>query len=551
MISKACVKCHEPMNGGVYRKPNQCPHCFGLQDESRTAFNKPIKTEAVAKASLEIVVNNNTAIGLPEVEVQHTHHEDLPICEATTDTAIEAEVSTSETTAASSVEPEIASVDTLVAELEQNNPDVFAKEDMGSAVSLADDEKIFDDSTDESIVEALEEETECFENLEVRPDESQSLDVSLKIEPQISVMEVEDFDLESAKNDLETEENVDVLEPIEVEVQEQDSSENEQKVIAKIKDEILELHNALEEPEITLEASDENVVEMSDYSKAEKVQAEDAKVEDAQDAEEVAVLNDAVTSDGSGIDERADQVVTEINANAEIEKVIQQERELSDEDLGEVALLDDVVTSEKIAVNGGKIASVERIAEIVKKSEIETAKKAVEIAIAKMSSSVDMSDEVADKVAERVVSKVAEKVADKVAEKVVSNIEAEKSEDELEEKQDKLGNDTRYESIVLTTESASDLDVEKRLDMVTAEFVFDTKMIKSDVAAVKNFSNSAQSVLKDARKTVLDEIKKDAYLLGANTVVDVNLEYSEISGGDQAMMFVIATGTAVKTKQAA
>ncbi len=40
MINKPCVKCKKPMNGGVYRKPNQCPHCFALQDTTRSADNK-------------------------------------------------------------------------------------------------------------------------------------------------------------------------------------------------------------------------------------------------------------------------------------------------------------------------------------------------------------------------------------------------------------------------------------------------------------------------------------------------------------------------------
>lgn len=547
MISKACVKCNKPMNGGVYRKPNQCPHCFELQDETRTADNKLIKTEAVAKTSLEVVVDNNVAFQQPSpIVAELSPDQDFPIVDATDVVSAEAEVAAELTEAEEAPQVEVAELT-----------------DTGSMKAVEDDEKIFDDSTDESIVEALEDEEEqpeFFENYESRPDEDESLDVSLKIEPQVSEMKVEDLVVETAESEMEDDVNIADLIDLEIDA-EPEHSENEQKVIAKIKDEVLELQQALkEEPEYTEEVSaksEENVVELADYAKSEEVQTDEDVAEEMaeESSEEVVALEDQVAANDSGIEERADAVVAELKSSEQVEKVIQQTVEVEAEDLGEVALLEDVVvdvaTTEKLVVNGGKIASVERIAEIVKQSEIETAKKAVEIAIAKMSSSVDMSDEVADKVAERVVSKVTEKVADKVAEKVVSNIEAEKSEEELQEKQDRLGNDTRYEAIVLTTESAAALDVEKRLDMVTAEFVFDTNMVKSDVAAVKNFSGSAQSILKDARKTVLDEIKKEAYLLGANTVVDVNLEYSEISGGESAMMLVIATGTAVKTKQAA
>lgn len=112
----------------------------------------------------------------------------------------------------------------------------------------------------------------------------------------------------------------------------------------------------------------------------------------------------------------------------------------------------------------------------------------------------------------------------------------------------------QYETIVLTTEAAQNLDIEKRLDLVSAECVFATDMVKSSLSSGNGFSraeySSSPSVLKDARKAVLDEIKHEAFLLGANTVVEVKLEYSEIFRGKSAMMMVIATGTAVKTKAA-
>ncbi|MFL0801480.1 MAG: YbjQ family protein [Agarilytica sp.] len=108
-----------------------------------------------------------------------------------------------------------------------------------------------------------------------------------------------------------------------------------------------------------------------------------------------------------------------------------------------------------------------------------------------------------------------------------------------------------YESVVLTTESAQNVDIAKRLDIVSAECVFGTDMVKSNLPSKGHPSKiehiAPPSILKDARKTVLDEIKKEAFLLGANTVVEVKLDYSEISRGESAMMLVVATGTAVNT----
>ncbi len=109
---------------------------------------------------------------------------------------------------------------------------------------------------------------------------------------------------------------------------------------------------------------------------------------------------------------------------------------------------------------------------------------------------------------------------------------------------------TQYEAVVLTTESAQNVSIAKRLDMVSAECVFGTDMVRSNLSSMGQLSKvehvAPPNILKDARKTVLDEIKKEAFLLGANTVVEVKLDYSEISRGESAMMMVVATGTAVK-----
>ncbi len=109
-----------------------------------------------------------------------------------------------------------------------------------------------------------------------------------------------------------------------------------------------------------------------------------------------------------------------------------------------------------------------------------------------------------------------------------------------------------YEKVVLTTESAQGMPIEKHIDLVTAECVVGMDRVKHDMNKTREFSRkeygASPSVLKDARKTVLDEIKKEAFIRGGDTVVNVQLAYKEISRGDAPMMMVIATGTAVKAK---
>lgn len=106
-------------------------------------------------------------------------------------------------------------------------------------------------------------------------------------------------------------------------------------------------------------------------------------------------------------------------------------------------------------------------------------------------------------------------------------------------------------TVLLTTEAAAaDLVIAKRFGIVTAECVFGMHMFKDLFAIGRDIfggrSASMQNTLKDARNTALDELKLEAAKLGADAVVAVNLDYSEISGGGKSMLFLVASGTAVK-----
>lgn len=103
--------------------------------------------------------------------------------------------------------------------------------------------------------------------------------------------------------------------------------------------------------------------------------------------------------------------------------------------------------------------------------------------------------------------------------------------------------------ILLTTETAHNLPVVDRLDIVTAEVVIGMHLFK-DVASVfrdvfGGRSAVMQQGLREARQTALAELRKEAHALGADAVVGVDLDYSEISGGGKSMLFLVASGTAV------
>ena len=93
-----------------------------------------------------------------------------------------------------------------------------------------------------------------------------------------------------------------------------------------------------------------------------------------------------------------------------------------------------------------------------------------------------------------------------------------------------------YGTVMLTTESSHNLDIREHLDVLTADLLFSVE---------SHVNESRQNVLKAARKKVLNDLRKDAYSLGANAVVDVKISYNEIFSGDVPKMLFMATGTAV------
>ncbi|MDB2409716.1 YbjQ family protein [Pseudomonadales bacterium] len=106
--------------------------------------------------------------------------------------------------------------------------------------------------------------------------------------------------------------------------------------------------------------------------------------------------------------------------------------------------------------------------------------------------------------------------------------------------------------VVLTTESVFNHEIIERLEIITAECVFGMNIFKDIFAGVRDIvggrSSATQTVLRDARIAVLSELKKEAHSIGANAVIAVDIDYSEMSGGGKSMLFVVASGTAVKAK---
>jgi uncharacterized protein YbjQ (UPF0145 family) len=107
-------------------------------------------------------------------------------------------------------------------------------------------------------------------------------------------------------------------------------------------------------------------------------------------------------------------------------------------------------------------------------------------------------------------------------------------------------------AILLTTESAPNLKINRRIEIVTAECAFGMNIFKDLFAGVRDIvggrSEAVQKTMRDARKVALFELKREAYLVGANAIVGVDLDYTEISANSN-MIMLVASGTAVVIDQ--
>lgn len=107
---------------------------------------------------------------------------------------------------------------------------------------------------------------------------------------------------------------------------------------------------------------------------------------------------------------------------------------------------------------------------------------------------------------------------------------------------------SEIEAILLTTETAPNLNITKRIEIVTAECAFGMNIFKDLFAGVRNVvggrSEAVQETMRDSRRTALYELKKEAYEVGANAVVGVDLDYVELSSSG-SMVMLVASGTAV------
>lgn len=103
---------------------------------------------------------------------------------------------------------------------------------------------------------------------------------------------------------------------------------------------------------------------------------------------------------------------------------------------------------------------------------------------------------------------------------------------------------------MLTTKTHPEgLKIVQRIEIVTAQCAFGMNIIKDLFAGVRDIvggrSEAVQKTMHDTRRTALYELKREAHAVGANAVIAVDLDYTELSFGGN-MVLLVASRTAVR-----
>ncbi len=113
--------------------------------------------------------------------------------------------------------------------------------------------------------------------------------------------------------------------------------------------------------------------------------------------------------------------------------------------------------------------------------------------------------------------------------------------------------DFAYRKVIATTGlTIPNREILEIVDVISAEAAMGVNVFRDIAASLRDAfggrSQSLQQVMKQARQTCMDELRKEAHAIGADAIVAVDLGYSEYSsslvGG--GMLLVTATGTAVR-----
>ena len=106
------------------------------------------------------------------------------------------------------------------------------------------------------------------------------------------------------------------------------------------------------------------------------------------------------------------------------------------------------------------------------------------------------------------------------------------------------------EVIVTTAPFIDGRSVNQTLDVITAERIMGIDVLSEWLLGFTDdmggSSRNTESILRNSRIECINQLKIEAASLGANAVIGVSLDYSEFSGKGKSMLFLVASGTAVR-----
>ncbi len=103
-----------------------------------------------------------------------------------------------------------------------------------------------------------------------------------------------------------------------------------------------------------------------------------------------------------------------------------------------------------------------------------------------------------------------------------------------------------------TTPTVPGRTIQEALGIVSTECVLGINVFRDMLGGWRDFfggrSGTHQKSLRKAKETCLEELTEQASQVGADAVVGIDMDYSEISGGGKSMLLLVVTGTAVRLK---
>lgn len=111
--------------------------------------------------------------------------------------------------------------------------------------------------------------------------------------------------------------------------------------------------------------------------------------------------------------------------------------------------------------------------------------------------------------------------------------------------------DATSKIILSTSMFIAKREIAKEIDVITYECAYGMNIFRDFFNSVRDVvggrSRTVETLLRDARVTAMQGLREEALKIGADAVIAIDFDYSELSGGGKSGMLVaIASGTAVK-----